>query len=172
MTIDPLTAIGTWAWKQFGDDIVKQAKGLVKKDWEQFRWTDAATKYHDRLKEQYSTMRVLSKSEPVSLEGIFTDAYIFDKPTALRRFDIEELRKAHQEAKSLSAESDTRHNALELAKEKDRLYILGKPGAGKTTFLKYLLLQALDNKIEKIPIFISLHAWAQSKLELMPFIVQ
>jgi predicted NACHT family NTPase len=38
----------------------------------------------------------------------------------------------------------------------EELMVLGKPGAGKTTFLKHLVLQATNGKINKIPIFVSL----------------
>ena len=162
---------GAWLWDTYGKEIVDKLAGAAKKQWENFRWDRAAADYHGRLKEQHSTMRVLGKSEPVSLEGIYTDAYILDRPTALRRFDIEQLQKAYGENQPLSDEAN-RLNALQLAKEKDRLFILGKPGAGKTTFLRYLVLQALHNKIEKIPIFLSLHECSLSGLDLMPFIVR
>ena len=170
--VDYLKA-GAWAWEKiFGTDIYKLAKGGLKKEWENFRWGDATKDYHEHLTTQYSTLRVLGKNEPVPLAGIFTDAYILDRPTALRRFDIEALRKDYEESTRRLGGDQKRHNAVDLAKEKDRLYILGKPGAGKTTFLKYLVLQSLENKIEKIPIFISLHAWSQQKTPLMAYIVK
>ncbi len=160
-----------WLWDKYGKEIVDKALGAAKKEWASFRWNHAATQYHSRLKEQHSRMRVLGKPEPVSLEGIFTDVYILDRPTALRRFNIEQLKKAHEENRPLF-DDVPRLNALQLAKEKDRLFILGKPGAGKTTLLSYLTLQALDNKIEKIPIFLSLHEWSNSGLGLMAFVVR
>jgi predicted NACHT family NTPase len=40
------------------------------------------------------------------------------------------------------------------------LVILGKPGAGKTTFLRYLALQAAKGELERVPIFITLKDWA------------
>jgi hypothetical protein len=51
------------------------------------------------------------------------------------------------------------------------LFILGKPGAGKTTFLKYIALKAAEQTIDKVPIFISLKEWADSGLGLWPFIL-
>ncbi len=56
--------------------------------------------------------------------------------------------------------------------EKGNLFILGKPGAGKTTFLKYITLKAAEETIDKIPIFITLKHWAESGIDLLPFIVQ
>ena len=54
---------------------------------------------------------------------------------------------------------------------------LGKPGAGKTTFLKYLTLQACAGKVitsaKKRPIFVSLKEWIDSGTEeLIPFLAQ
>ena len=45
------------------------------------------------------------------------------------------------------------------------LFILGKPGAGKTTVLKHLALQAAQGHFDKIPIFVTLKDWADSKDE-------
>ena len=109
-------------------------------------------------------------TEPVPLDDIFTDVYILDRPTALGRFDIEKLKKA-------ATNPDTpiqgkRINGLRMVVEKGNLFILGKPGAGKTTFLKYLTLKAAEQVINKVPIFITLKHWAESGLDLFPFIVQ
>ncbi len=30
-------------------------------------------------------------------------------------------------------------------RENQKLFILGKPGSGKTTFLKYIVIEAIDN---------------------------
>lgn len=96
-------------------------------------------------------MQIMGMAMPVSLDGIFTDAYMLDRPTAFRRFDIEHLKK-------MSADSDTvpvqarRISGLQLVREKGNLFILGKPGAGKTTFLKYIALKAAEQKIDKVPI--------------------
>ncbi|MFX0211221.1 MAG: NACHT domain-containing protein, partial [Candidatus Hodarchaeota archaeon] len=52
------------------------------------------------------------------------------------------------------------------------LFILGKTGAVKTTFLKYITLQALRGNIERIPIFVSLKAWSDSDYDLFTFITR
>jgi len=56
----------------------------------------------------------------------------------------------------------------------DNYIVLGKPGAGKTTFLKFIILQTLDGKTpgDKVPVFISLKDFSDSELDLLSFIVR
>lgn len=152
-----------------GSDLVKSLGQRATGKWQQFRWTQAAAEYGKKMQFLYNSVRVLGKSEPMTLEGLFTDVFILDKPTAYCRFDISQLRTDPE-----LLEREKRQHGLALVKQikRNRLFILGKPGAGKTTFLKYLTLQAIKGEIKKIPIFISLKEWADSKLKLMPFMVQ
>jgi hypothetical protein len=172
MTLESIAgAAGAWLWDRYGTDIADKAVGAAKEGWAKFNWGQAAEKYRQRVKELYGTTRILGNPRPVSLEGIFTDAYLLDKQTALRRFDLEYLRAMTTERDTLQPPGE-RRSALRLTREEKRLFILGKPGAGKTTFLKYVALQAANDQLNKIPIFVSLKEWADSGLELMPFLVK
>lgn len=164
------TTAGAWLWDKYGETVTGKTADAAKGRWDKFKWKDAAEEYRKKIKKLYGTMQIMGMAEPVPLDDIFTDAYMLDKPTAFGRFDIERL-------KQLSADPDAppqaeRVNGLRLVREKGNLFILGKPGAGKTTFLRYIALQAAEQNIDKIPIFITLKHWADSNLELMPFIPQ
>lgn len=157
-----------WEWENFGGEWVSKLGEEDKKRWERVRWQEAAERYRQHALADHSTMRVMGMPEPVSLEGIFTDAYILDRPTAWQRHNIEELQ---QEPGHLG--NAKRLPGLEVVRHKHRLFILGKPGAGKTTFLKYVALSAARGKLDFVPIFVSLHAWANSGYtELFSYIVQ
>jgi len=56
----------------------------------------------------------------------------------------------------------------------DRLLLLGKPGSGKTTFTKFVVLSALKNELEKphLPIWVGLKAFADSGEPLFEHIIK
>ena len=84
-----------WLWDKYGKDFVDTLGGTTKQQWSKFGWKKAAKNYRDNMRRQYSTIRGLGKSDPVPLEGIFTDAYILDEVTARQRFSIEQLKGLH-----------------------------------------------------------------------------
>src|SRR3989440_722094 len=171
MPITPLGIAGAWLWDKYGKTVTDKTAGGVKDLWEKFKWKDAAEKYRAKIKKLYGTMQIMGMAKPVPLDDIFTDAYMLDKPTAFGRFDIERLKQGAADPDAPPPDAE-RINGLRLVREKGNLFILGKPGAGKTTFLKYIALQAAEQNIDKIPIFISLKLWSDSGTELMPFIAE
>lgn len=166
---ETLFAAAGWLWGKYGKDIVdKASQGLAKRLLE-FNWPEAEARYRARMKELHGYTRLLGNPKKIEIDDIYTDVFVLDKPTAYHRFDIAELQSRPIEREALRINVE-RKPILRLAVKEQRLYILGKPGAGKTTFLKYLTLQACVGKIPKTPIFVSLKEWADSGLELMPFL--
>jgi hypothetical protein len=181
-----LETLANWAWSNYAHDVIEgillstryMIKDKEKMDraldslrdlWAKVKWDEAAQKYHKRIKDQYSTMRVLGNPKPISLENIFSEVYVFDKLTAQQRFDIEQLQRKATVPGTLPPPGN-RKNALRVAIEKEFLFVLGKPGAGKTTFLKYLSLKAAEGKLRKVPIFVALKEWSDIDTDLMSFI--
>jgi hypothetical protein len=172
MALPTLTATGAWLWEKFGDDVTSTIKGAAKQAWTGINWFVAAKRYRENLYEQYNRIQIFGQPEAVLLEGLFTHLNILDRPSALARYDIEALKKAvrkdpsqfHKVEQQLKLSRVEQIDGLELVRQpnNDRLFILGKPGAGKTTFLKYLTLQAVQGQIDAIPIFVSLKEWADS----------
>ncbi len=135
----------TGAYRQLLEAIATTMPPLYKTWQREFtRWQQSAKTYREAILNQYGTLKILGKSEPVPLENIFTDVFILDKPTASRRFDFNKLQtEVPIRLDTFDKTTPERVNGLELVKQGKRLYILGKPGAGKTTFLKYIATQCV-----------------------------
>jgi predicted NACHT family NTPase len=170
MGISAIIPAGAWLWDRYGRAVTDRAVGEFKSRWERFRWNDAAEQYRAKVKRLYGTMQIMGMSQPVILDDIFTDAYLLDQPTAFTRFNIERLKTIS--ADPAKAPSAQRINGLRLVTQNRNLFILGKPGAGKTTFLKYITIKAAETIIDRVPIFVSLKEWADSGLDLLPFVVE
>lgn len=193
--MDPMviaSAAGAWAWGTYGKELIEKSKTLAGGRWERFQdareWQRAAKTYRDNLRQNVATIRVLGKSNPVPLEGVFTDVYILDQVTGRLRYDPAKLREQDVKAfdrfdRYLHRGRQERIGGLEMVQRGDNLFILGKPGAGKTTFMKYIALQALNSAdgatlaeqtpLDCVPIFVSLKEWSMAGMdELLPFLVQ
>jgi len=175
-----LTAGFSAAWQLWGEDIKLAIRNRLStastkqlhqalEAWGRVDWRISAGKYRQSLEEMHGSIRILGKAEPVSLEGIFTDVLVLEKPTAFYRYDIKTLRAEPQRLE----QRKTRKAGLKFVKDPKnrRLFILGKPGAGKTTFLKYLTLRAAKGELDRTPIFVSLKEWADSGMGLVDFII-
>lgn len=104
-------------------------------------WTpEQINQYKERLKKQHATTRILGKTSPIPLEGIYTDIFVLDKLTAQQRFEREALQEQFPTRFEDQSQRE-RHDGLAYVSRSGNLFILGKPGAGKTTFLRYIALQ-------------------------------
>ncbi|MEM9275098.1 MAG: NACHT domain-containing protein, partial [Cyanobacteria bacterium P01_F01_bin.143] len=121
------------------------------------------------IENRCGTMRILDMSQPIGLGKIYTQVNILEKILGRRRKDIGEL------ITSCSLEDFDRFNFGKVAEAKmpgkeavakySKLMILGKPGAGKTTFLKHLVIQSIRGLFqgEFVPFFISLKEFAETE---------
>lgn len=158
-----------WFWEKQGKTLASKAWGKLKEKWYMFRWQEAENNYRALLRGQHSTTRLLGNVKTISIEGIFTSVYVLDKLTAVQRFNFEQLRGLPFRHEDLQIPLK-RRPAVHLAINEKRLFILGKPGAGKTTLLRYITLQACAGNVKRTPIFISMKDWADSHLDLLPFL--
>lgn len=108
-------------------------------------------------------------THPVELlgsQGIYTHVNILEKISGRRRLGLTELLQEFDANKfdrfGLSQIAEARIPGLDAANRYSKLVILGKPGAGKTTFLKYLAMKCLDGQFQadRVPVFITLRDFA------------
>ena len=161
-----------WIWKSFGKDIVKSSTDHLKTPWQKFEYKRAAQRYADDMKRQYGIIQILNMSSPVSLEGIFTNVDVLSRPSAFRRTAKDQLEKIYLGETNFGDAIEKGIDGLEAVHKHLRLFILGKPGSGKTTFLKYITLQAIVGDIDRIPIFVPLRRFSEAGESLFEFISQ
>lgn len=113
-------------------------------------------------------MRVLDMTQPIGLSTIYTDVNILKKVTAITRREISELiggcSPEEFDRASLGGVREHRVDGLETVLEKRQLMILGRPGSGKTTFLKRvaMLCNAGNFLSDLVPVFVSLKEFSET----------
>lgn len=118
------------------------------------------------IQDRCSTMRVLYMSQPISISKIYTKVNILEKIPRNRYLEIPDLRSSCNgqdfDRWGLARVYEPRVSGLEAVSLYDKLMVLGKPGSGKTTFLKHLAIHCTDGKFKAnlVPIFVSLKDFA------------
>ncbi len=124
------------------------------------------------------TMQILTMPQEIGLGEIYTDVKLFDRVLG-KRFLTEkeylaELDPTDWEQTGFAGLElcKDRLDGLEVVSQFLRLMVLGRPGAGKTTFLKHLAILCNAGKFEpeRVPIFVTLQDYARNEESLESFI--
>ena len=130
--------------------------------------TDLLAPYWKYLERKCSTMKVLDMTTPVNLDSIYVKFNIF-KDVRSKQNTIQQLLSDLESdtAKILKRlpfpENENQITGLEAVNKYQKLLVLGKPGAGKTTFLKHLAIHSNveDSMVRLIPVFIQLKEYSE-----------
>lgn len=130
--------------------------------------TQARSSVADRIRKHCGTMRVLDMTQPIGLGAIYTDVNILERVAAKTRLEIQELFAncgvEDVDRAGLGRIKEPRVPGFQAVRDKKLLMILGRPGAGKTTFLKRLAIAALDGEFlgDRVPVFVTLKEFAET----------
>ena len=119
------------------------------------------------IQKRCGEMRVLDMTTPIGLGSIYTDVNILERLASKTRRDLGELMDCGPEEFDrfgLGKVREKRVNGLEAVEQVKQLMILGRPGAGKTTFMKRLATVSNGGEFlaGQVPIFVTLKEWAET----------
>jgi len=124
-------------------------------------------KLQGKIQDQCGTLQMLDVAQIVPLVDIYTTVYVLEKITNQQYLEIGDLLKNFCFESGFDRlgkdKLQTRLLGLEAASLYSKLMVLGKPGLGKTTFLKYLAIKCNEGEFQPnhIAIFISLKDFAE-----------
>jgi nucleoside-triphosphatase THEP1 len=156
--------------KILGSDLDQKTKKLI---------YQASKQYILNYQKRYNRLRVLGMSQPVNLDDIYTEVQCL-RPDEIRNFEsITALEKKyrHNGSRRLTNEKSARKNGITIANQYTHLMILGQPGAGKSTFLRKIGLEALKGKSgqiqgEIIPVLLELKQFTTNEVNIYNIIEQ
>jgi predicted NACHT family NTPase len=123
---------------------------------------------HADIQKRCGTMRVLDMEQPIGLGDIYTSVNILKKLSKNQRPPRGEWLKHDPENFDrflLGQVHQPRIPGLQAVEEHCQLMILGKPGAGKTTFMKRLAILCNEGEFQpqRVPIFVPLKEYAENE---------
>ena len=105
----------------------------------------------DKIQDLCSKIRVLDMSNPIELARIYTKVKVLGTIRSRQNREFQQIRDSHRIAlselidSSSSQFSGQKIPGLNAVHTHEKLIILGRPGAGKTTFLRYLAMQSIED---------------------------
>ena len=152
-----------------GGAIWDGAGKLSQQAWDSLR--PISQKYVENYTDRHGILKVLGMRKPVSLDEVYT-AVQFLNPEAIRSFEsIEALEGAFRERGRQSKDAK-KLSGIGVANDEQYLMVLGGPGAGKSTFLRKVGLEALKGKRKEgyqhtsIPVFLELKRFRSGEIDL------
>ncbi|MEM6432269.1 MAG: NACHT domain-containing protein [Cyanobacteria bacterium P01_D01_bin.115] len=173
-----LTKIAVETFSDTGGGLLERLRSGVDERTRAFIF-QAFQRYVGNYRYRHCQLKVLGMRQPVDLEEVYTSVRLLDSE-GIRAFEsLEALEKAYREQRrrQSTGSQGKAKPGVKLARAEQYLMVLGSPGAGKSTFLRKMGLEALKGnkgglKHRCIPVFIELKRLTESDIDLKRLIVQ
>ncbi len=125
---------------------------------------------YEKIQDQCGTLHLLDIARPVELDDLYVEVNILEEITSQRWLEISDLQGFQPEEFDRLGLGKVRAEGvpgLKAVERYSKLMVLGKPGAGKTTFLQYLAVQCNQGHFQsdRIPVFMRLNSFAEDALD-------
>jgi thiol-disulfide isomerase/thioredoxin len=152
-----------------GIDLDQKTKKLI---------YQASKQYILNYQKRYNRLRVLGMSQSVNLDDIYTEVQCL-QPDEIWHFEsVKGLQKFYRQNNRIFFNEEAKKiDGIQVANEQKYLMILGAPGAGKSTFLRKIGLEAIKGKSGQIqrkciPILIELKQFTNIDINIYELIKQ
>ncbi|HEY9665772.1 MAG TPA: NACHT domain-containing NTPase [Coleofasciculaceae cyanobacterium] len=128
----------------------------------------------EKIQDQCGTLQLLDISRPVKIDDIYIDINILEEIASLQWLEFADLQKftpKEFDRFGYCEISQTQIAGMRAVETYSKLRVLGKPGAGKTTFLQHLAIQCNRGRFaaNRVPIFVTLKNFADESREVGEF---
>ncbi|MBE9142090.1 NACHT domain-containing NTPase [Planktothrix mougeotii LEGE 06226] len=125
--------------------------------------------YYNKIQDQCGTLQILDVARPIELDDLYVDVNILDEPisyTRLERSDFPQIYNPTTDEFNRWCLGKVRKPGvpgLAVIENYSKLMVLGRPGAGKSTFLQHIAIQCNQGQLQadRVPIFIRLKTFAE-----------
>jgi len=131
----------------------------------------AAEQYIINYYRRHNKLQVLGMQQPVELDNIYTAVQFLSPKQVWQLTDIKDLEEIYRQTgkRGLQCRNTDKQEGIAVANQEQYLMVLGAPGAGKSTFLRKIGLEALRNgsyQHKIIPVFIELKQFTSPEINL------
>ncbi|NEQ97251.1 MAG: NACHT domain-containing protein [Cyanothece sp. SIO2G6] len=138
----------------------------------------ASDRYVKTYQKRHGQLKVLGMSQSLAIESIYTVTRLKSRSNSLSFASTDGLERRYYLSGDRPVElSSSKQNGMAIANQHSCLMVLGGPGAGKSTFLRKLGLEALKGNQgqlnrHSIPVFLELKHFSATEANLTDLIVE